>query len=165
MLGITFLSSIPPTQRLVFLSPVCCLPNARDYVSIKHPTHPTTCGHISSLPPTLCSGSRFYQASLPPNDLCSYLQFAAYLMLGITFLSSIPPTQRLVFLSPACHLPMLGITFLSSIPPTPRLVVISPACRLPNCRDQATFEHATHSNSSYHIASSPPTQCSGSRFF
>ena len=131
MLGITFLSSIPPTQRLVFLSPVCCLPNARDHVSIKHPTHPTTCvlisslppsyardhvsikhpthpttcGHISSLPPTQLSGSGHLRACHPFKFFLSHCKLAADPMLRITLLLSMPSLQIHVVISSASCLP------------------------------------------------------------
>ena len=138
MLGITFLLSIPPTQILVVTSPACHLPNAWDYASFEHNTHSNSCGDISSLPPTQCLGLRFFRAYHPLKFLWWHLRLAAYPMLGITFLSSIPPTQILVVTSPACH--------------------------LPNAWDYASFEYNTHSNFCGHISSLPPTQCSGSRF-
>ena len=139
MLAITLILSLPPTQILVVTSPACNQPNARDHASFEPATHSNSCGHISSLQPTQCSGSRFFWACHPLKFLWSHLQ---------------PATN-----------PMLGITLLLSLPPSQILVVTSPACNQPNARDHASFEPATHSNSSGHISSFLPTQCLVSRFF
>ena len=138
MLGITFHSSIISTQILVFTYPAGRLPNAQDHTSIEHATYTYCCGHTISLPPAQCSGPRCFPGCHQLKFLWSHLQLSAY--------------------------PMLGITFLSSITPTQILVVTSPACRPPSARDYVSFDHDTHSNSCGHISILPSTQCSGSRF-